>query len=70
MLELLKNDVIYYVISAVLALLVMFGIFLMSKVDKARLGNGISAFSLLLAVIITLLRHEILGIWFLYIFLF
>ena len=70
MLELLKNDVIYYVISAVLALLVMFGIFLMSKVDKARLGNCISAFSLLLAVIITLLRHEILGIWFLYIFLF
>ncbi|MGD9604969.1 MAG: NAD(P)(+) transhydrogenase (Re/Si-specific) subunit beta [Bacilli bacterium] len=69
MIELLKNDIVYYIVSGVLALLVMFGIFLMSKVEKARLGNGLSALSMLLAVIITLLRHEIIGIWYLYLFL-
>ncbi len=69
MIEFFQNDLAYYIVSGVLALLVMFGIYLMSKVEKARLGNGISAFSMLLAIIITLLRHEILSVYALYIFL-
>jgi len=67
--EFLNNDIAYYVISGVLALCVMFGIFLMSKVEKARLGNAISAVSVLLAVIITLVKHDILGAWALYLYL-
>ena len=62
----LINNTLYYVICAVLALLVMFGIFLMSKVEKARLGNAISAFAILFGVIITLVRNDILNIWVLY----
>lgn len=62
----LIGDTLYYVICAVLALLVMFGIFLMSKVEKARVGNLISACSILLGVIITLVRNDILNIWVLY----
>jgi len=62
----LINNTLYYVICAVLALFVMFGIFLMSKVEKARLGNAISAFAILFGVIITLVRNDILNIWVLY----
>lgn len=67
--QFLQNITVYYVISGVLALMVMFGIYLMSKVEKARLGNIISAVSVLLAIIITLVKYGILGEWELYIYL-
>ena len=67
--EFLQNEIVYYIISGVLALMVMFGIYLMSKVEKARLGNIISAVSVLLAIIITLVRYDILSVWALYIYL-
>jgi len=62
----LISNTLYYIICTVLALLVMFGIFLMSKVEKARLGNAISAFAILFGVIITLVRNDILNMWVLY----
>ncbi|MDC7242892.1 MAG: NAD(P)(+) transhydrogenase (Re/Si-specific) subunit beta [Sphaerochaetaceae bacterium] len=63
------NDTVYYIICSILVLFVMFGIFLMSKVDKARLGNLMSASAILCGVLITLLRNDILDIWVLYLFL-
>lgn len=63
---LIIQDTTYYIICAVLALSVMFGIFLMSQVEKAKLGNIISSLAILTGVIITLVRNEILDIWVLY----
>ena len=60
----------YYVISAVLALSVMFGIYLMSKVEKAKLGNSISAFAILIGVVVSLIKYDILPIWLVYVCLF
>lgn len=68
--DFLNTPVVQYVISAILVLLVMYGIYLMGKVKSARLGNGISALSMLLAVIFTLLSNGILDVWLLYVFLF
>ena len=58
---------IYYVICSVLALLVLLGIFLMSKVKKSVLGNRISAVSMLLGIITTLVYNDILPVWMLYV---
>ena len=58
---------IYYVICSVLSLLVLFGIFLMSKVKKSVLGNRISAISMLLAIVTTLVYNDILPFWLLYV---
>lgn len=57
----------YYVISAVLSISVMFGIFLMSKVKNAKLGNAISATAVLTGVIVSLIKYDILPIWIVYI---
>ncbi len=67
--EFLNNSVVFYSISGILVLFVMFGIYLMGKVKSARLGNTISAFSILLAVIITLIKNEVFDIWLLYIYI-
>ncbi|MDY0295544.1 MAG: NAD(P)(+) transhydrogenase (Re/Si-specific) subunit beta [Acholeplasmataceae bacterium] len=67
--DFLTTPVVEYVISGVLVLLVMYGIFLMGKVKSARLGNGISSLSMLLAVIFTLISNDILDVWLLYVFL-
>ena len=58
---------IYYVICSVLSLLVLLGIFLMSKVKKSVIGNRISAISMLLGIITTLVYNDILPIWMLYV---
>lgn len=60
---------LYYVLVGCLTLFVLVGISLMSKVEKARLGNQISAIAMGLAVVLTLLQHQILPVWSLYLFL-
>ena len=57
---------IYYVISGLLSLLVLLGIFLMSNVRKAVLGNRLSALAMLLAIIVTLIYNQIFPYWFIY----
>ncbi|MFA7075798.1 MAG: NAD(P)(+) transhydrogenase (Re/Si-specific) subunit beta [Candidatus Izemoplasmatales bacterium] len=61
------NETAYYIISGILTLCVMFGIFLMSKVEKAKIGNAISAFAVLIAVIVSLVMYDILPIWVIYV---
>ena len=53
------SDIIYLVISAVLIGLVLFGIFLLSRVKKARLGNGISAIAMLAGIILVLIHSGV-----------
>ena len=60
------SDTAYYIIAAFLTLAVLFGIYLMSKVNKARLGNIISAVALTTGIIITLIRIDIIPMWVLY----
>ncbi|MDD2575507.1 MAG: NAD(P)(+) transhydrogenase (Re/Si-specific) subunit beta, partial [Acholeplasmataceae bacterium] len=57
------------IVSGFLVILVLLGLFLMSKVKYARLGNFISALSVFGAVIITLIYYDILDIWALYIYI-
>ena len=52
-------DIIYLVLSAVLICFVLFGIFLMSKVKKARLGNGLSALAMLAGIILVLIHSGV-----------
>ena len=52
-------DIIYLAISGVLILCVLFGIFLMSKVKKSRLGNGISAIAMLIGIILVLVHSGV-----------
>lgn len=55
-------DTINYVISGVLVLIVLLGIFLMSKVKTAKLGNRLSALSMLLAVVVTLINGQVFDV--------
>ena len=57
---------IYYTLCAVLSLLVLFGIYLMSNVKTSVLGNRISAFAMLSAIIVTLVYNNILDVWYIY----
>ena len=52
-------DIVYLVISAVLIGLVLFGIFLLSRVKKARLGNGLSAIAMLAGIILVLIHSGV-----------
>jgi len=60
-------DTAYYVICGALALIVLIGISLMSKVKTAVLGNRLSALAMAAAIVVTLLKYEILPDWVLYI---
>ena len=51
----------YYVISAVLVLGVLLGIYLMSKVEKAYNGNTISGVCMVAAIVLTMLQYEVFG---------
>ena len=53
------SDIIYLILSAVLICFVLFGIFLMSKVKKARLGNGLSALAMLAGIILVLVHSKV-----------
>ena len=59
-------DGIYYVLCAILSIAVLVGIHLMSKVEKAQLGNQISALAVALGIVITLIRNDILPVWLIY----
>ncbi|NLD35173.1 MAG: NAD(P)(+) transhydrogenase (Re/Si-specific) subunit beta [Clostridiales bacterium] len=54
------SNTVYYIISAVLSLLVLLGIRWMSKVPTAVRGNRLSALAMLVAIIIVLLKENIL----------
>ena len=60
------NPIAYYVLVAVLAVGVLVGIYLMSKVKTSVIGNGFSALCMLLAIIITLVQYDIFDKWVLY----
>ena len=51
------NDTIFYIVSAILSLAVLYGIRLMSKVQTAAQGNRVSALAMLLAVVVTFIRN-------------
>ena len=61
------SNTLYYVISAILVLMVFSGIFLLSKPKTATLGNLISVVAVVLAVIVTFIYYEIFNLWYLYI---
>ncbi len=54
-------DLLYYILSSVLVLLVLIGIYLMSKVEKAGFGNSLSAVSMALAIALTMVKYEVFG---------
>lgn len=60
------SDTAYYAICGVLTLGVLFGIHLMSRVEKAQLGNQISALAIALAIVLTLIKKDIIPVWILY----
>ena len=53
------SDIIYLVISAVLICVVLFGIFLLSRVKKSRLGNGLSAIAMLAGIVLVLIHSGV-----------
>src|SRR5690554_1292693 len=65
----LLTDVNYYIISFILVLIVLLGLVLMSKVEKARLGNVISASALLFGVVVSLIKYDIIDVWMIYVFI-
>ncbi len=60
------NPTTYYVLVALLAVGVLVGIYLMSKVKTSVAGNAFSAVCMLLAIILTLVQYEIFDKWVLY----
>lgn len=62
------TDITYYIICAALTLGVLVGISLMSKVKTSVLGNGISAVCTGLAMLVTLVKYDILSDYLLWIF--
>lgn len=63
------TETIYYVLSGLLIFIIMFGIYLMSKVKYAKLGNNLSAISVFVAVILTLLKYDVVDEWIIYVFI-
>ena len=59
-------DSIYYLLCGILSVAVLGGIHLMSKVEKAQLGNKISALAVALGIVITLIKKDILPVWLIY----
>ncbi|MFA6890379.1 MAG: NAD(P)(+) transhydrogenase (Re/Si-specific) subunit beta, partial [Bacilli bacterium] len=57
---------IYYLVCGVLAVLVLAGIFFMSKVKTAVLGNRLSAIAMIFGIILVIVRYEYLLKWVLY----
>ncbi len=61
------NNSVYLIICGVLSLLVLAGIAMMSKVKTATQGNTLSALAILLGIIITLLKENIVSLGSIYI---
>lgn len=62
------NDLTYYIISAIIIIIILVGISLISRVKTARLGNGLSAIGVLAATITILLKYELIELWQLHIY--
>ena len=60
------SDPVYYFLCVLLAVAVLSGIHMMSKVEKAHIGNKISALAISLGIIITLIKKDILPVWIIY----
>ena len=60
------SDILYYLICAVLAVLVIVGISMMSKVKTSVEGNLLSALALFAGIIVTLVKYNILGVVYIY----
>ncbi|NLY31796.1 MAG: NAD(P)(+) transhydrogenase (Re/Si-specific) subunit beta, partial [Firmicutes bacterium] len=56
------SPVIYYILSAVLSAVILYGISLMSKVKTAVRGNQLSAVATAIAIVITLIHFEIISL--------
>lgn len=63
------STTIYYILCALLSLLVLRGISMMSQVETAVKGNALSAVSLLLGVILTLIFYGIFSVGTIYLFI-
>ena len=63
------SETLYYIICVLLSVAVLTGISFMSKVKTAVAGNLISAVSVLLGIIITLIYKDIFSAWTVYIFM-
>ena len=63
------SDVVYYIICAILAIAVLIGIAMMSKVKTAVKGNLLSCISVAIAIIVTLYRYQIIADWTLWLFM-
>ncbi len=63
------SAIFYYIICAVLSILILLGISMMSKVKTAVLGNRLSALGVFVGVIVTLLYYNILTITSIYLFI-
>ena len=57
------SDTVYYIISAILSIGVLVGIRWMSKVETSVKGNRLSAVCMLLAILVVLLKENILTDW-------
>ena len=62
-----EKNLIYYVCTALLSVLVLIGISRMSKVERAVSGNLLGSFSMLAAIILTLWYNNIFSVYQLYI---
>lgn len=62
------TDMLYYILSTVLIGVVLTGLILMSKVEKAKAGSFITGLAVLAGVLISLIYHDILDVWVMYIF--
>ena len=63
------SEIVYYIFCGILSLAVLTGISLMSKVKTAVAGNLLSAFSVLMGIVITLYYKEIFSVWTIFIFM-
>lgn len=60
------SDLLYYIISCLLVTGVIIGLSLMSKVKRAVVGNAVSAICVAAAIILTMIKYDILPMWLLW----
>ena len=53
------SSTVYYIACSALSVMVLVGIYLMSKVKLSRIGNGVSALAMLLGIILVLIKNEV-----------
>ncbi|HCX77925.1 MAG TPA: NADP transhydrogenase subunit beta, partial [Firmicutes bacterium] len=55
------TPLVYYIISAILSIVILYGISLMSQVKTAVRGNQLSALATAIAIIVTLIYFKIIS---------